>query len=436
MQVILRYVVLLLILVLTITQPINGQLNCENDTTGLISLVDLQTGFYLGEFQGGLYPGGSNTMPLSNLNKGIKVAKSIRPLDSLGNIDYVNGKVYLACFGSSTSVQPFKKYQEQLADAEGLNNCFKTILCNHVGGIENMTIDNTGYWEDIDIEKLIPAGATREQIQVGWMMNSSREDSIYDMPLQADSIRAKYVRAFQALSFIYPNLKILYLTSPYYGGYADTLDDNFMVNQEPCSYHSSFATKWVIEDQMFGDPALRYKEPGRMVPFLSWGPHVWADGMRANTYDGLYWDCADFKFDGAGIHLNDGGKEIFGNMIYDFFLNDTIASFWYKDAPKWASCVTKQDHSDQWSESENVLNIYPSPNTGSFYISCNLLSNSTYSIKIYDQIGRIVYLKNEDFTTDNLIDVTNQNLAPGIYFLFLNIGGKIIGEEFVVNSSR
>lgn len=70
-----------------------------------------------------------------------------------------------------------------------------------------MTIDNPTYWTDIDSSKLIPLGITRAQIQIGWMMNGSREDSIYTMPLQADSIRNNYVRTFQALLYTYPNLK-------------------------------------------------------------------------------------------------------------------------------------------------------------------------------------------------------------------------------------
>ncbi len=417
-------------MILSFNAVLKAQLNCENDTTHFISLVDLQTGFYLGEFQGGLYPGGSNTMPLYHLNKGVKISKAIKPLDSLGNVDFVNGKVYMACFGSSTAVQPFKKYQSALPDAEGLNNCFKTVLCNHVGGIENMTIDNATYWEDIDNDKLIPAGVTREQIQVAWMMNSSREDSIYDMPLQADSIHAKYVRAFQGLYATYPNLKILYLSPPYYGGYADPTDDNFAVNQEPCSYHAGFATKWAIQDQIFGVPALKFKEPGKQAPFLSWGPHIWADGLRANSYDGLYWDCADFKFDGAGIHLNDGGKEILGDILYDFFLNDTIAGYWYKDAPKWATCVPRESMVELNDDTQ--FKIYPNPNSGSFYISCKELTNVYCSIHIINNIGNTVF-EDHVININGILAISEPKLVPGIYLLQIAVNGKTIGQKFIVN---
>ena len=424
------FFIILFISSLAINKPVKGQLNCDNDTTGLISLVDLQTGFYLGEFQGGLYPGGSNQMPLSHLNKGIKVSKAIKPLDSLGNVDFVNGKVYLACFGSSTSAQPFKKYQTLLETTEGLNNCFETILCHYGGGLENMTMENTEYWEGIENEKLIPEGVTPEQIQVGWLMNASREDSIYDMPLQADSVKAKYIRTFQALYANYTNLKILYLSPPYYGGYADPTDEFFEVNQEPCSYHTGFAGKWAIQDQIFGDPSLKFKGAGKLAPFLSWGPHIWADGLRANSYDGLSWNCEDYRVDGAGIHLNDGGKEILGDIIYDFFLNDTIASFWYKDAPKWASCLPRESMVESTDDIE--FKIYPNPNSGSFYISCKELTNVYCSIHIINNIGNTVF-EDHVLNVNGIVAVYEPKLVPGIYLIQITANGKTSGQKFIVN---
>ncbi|MFI5173034.1 MAG: T9SS type A sorting domain-containing protein [Chitinophagales bacterium] len=422
----------LFLIFIFVAVALNAQLQCDNDTTGLVSLVDLQTGFYLGEFQGGLYHGGSNEMPLGHLKKGIKISKSIKPLDSLGNVDWVNGRVIMACFGPSTSVQPFKQYQQELDGTEGLNNCFETIILNHVGGIEKMTLDNIDYWEEIDSVKLIPFGITREQIQIGWMMNGSRIDSNYEMPLQADSIKAKYIETFQALKANYPNLQILYLSPPYYSGYADPFDENYAVNQEPCAYHAGFATKWAIEDQMMGSPALKYKNPGAMAPFLSWGPHIWADGLRANEWDGLAWDCGRYKPDGAGIHLNDSGKEFLGHIIYDFFLNDTIAGFWYNDAAKWASCVPSERKENEIPLSENELMIYPNPNSGNFYIATDLLLKDDYTLNIINQFGQIMYSETNIVSSEKYISIET-DLPAGIYFVQLMMQDKIMAKEFVVN---
>src|ERR1700734_1086414 len=49
-------------------------------STGAIALPDLGTGMYKGE-QGGLYPGGTNTIPAAHLAAGLKLAKQVQPLD-------------------------------------------------------------------------------------------------------------------------------------------------------------------------------------------------------------------------------------------------------------------------------------------------------------------------------------------------------------------
>src|SRR5215212_4329503 len=53
------------------------------DSTGMIPLPDLGKGTYKGE-QGGLYPGGANVPPAAHLKAGVKIAKSVRPLDPEG----------------------------------------------------------------------------------------------------------------------------------------------------------------------------------------------------------------------------------------------------------------------------------------------------------------------------------------------------------------
>ncbi|MGB4929438.1 MAG: hypothetical protein WBP43_05670, partial [Chitinophagales bacterium] len=61
-----------------------AQPQCDNDSTGLIPLVDLGTGYYAGH-QGGLFPGGTNNIPLYHRKRGVKFSnESIKPLDSLG----------------------------------------------------------------------------------------------------------------------------------------------------------------------------------------------------------------------------------------------------------------------------------------------------------------------------------------------------------------
>ena len=51
----------------------------------------------------------------------------------------------------------------------------------------------------------------------------------------------------------FPNLKIAYLSSRIYAGYADT-----NLSPEPEAYQGGFAVKWLIADQINGSPDLNY----------------------------------------------------------------------------------------------------------------------------------------------------------------------------------
>ena len=76
------------------------------DSVGLIPLTDLGTANDLGE-QGGLYPGGVNTPPTAHRNAGVKIAKSVAPLDKDGQ-KANDGKIVLLCIGFSNPTMEVK----------------------------------------------------------------------------------------------------------------------------------------------------------------------------------------------------------------------------------------------------------------------------------------------------------------------------------------
>ena len=88
---------------------------------------------------------------------------------------------------------------------------------------------------------------------------------------------------------LFPNLKIAYLSSRVYAGYAST-----PLNPEPHAYETAFAVKWVIADQIGGQPALNYDPAQGTVrrPWLAWGPYLWADGVKGRQ-DGLVYRRED-----------------------------------------------------------------------------------------------------------------------------------------------
>jgi hypothetical protein len=103
-----------------------AQLNCDADSTGLISLVDLQEDNYLG-FQGGLYPEGSNFMPAEHKTDGLNIARTIKPLDSLGNVDWENGKIVFLGMGASVAGNPWNNVINLTKFDTDLNPCMQLI---------------------------------------------------------------------------------------------------------------------------------------------------------------------------------------------------------------------------------------------------------------------------------------------------------------------
>ncbi|MBK8345091.1 MAG: hypothetical protein IPL12_18485 [Bacteroidetes bacterium] len=159
-------------------QVAKAQLNCANDSTGLIPITDLGTDFYEGTWQGGLYQGGVNTPPTGHLNKGIGIVKKLKPLDTLGVVNYSTGKIVLAGFGASTVGGPFNHMILLMKDYADLNPCMKAVnAANGSDGITAMTIGNDEYWDYIRDFKLAEKDLTPIQVQVGWLMHSSRIDS-------------------------------------------------------------------------------------------------------------------------------------------------------------------------------------------------------------------------------------------------------------------
>jgi hypothetical protein len=131
----------------------------------------------------------------------------------------------------------------------------------------------------------------------------------------------------RALSTRYPNLKMVFLSSQIYGGYAST-----PLNPEPYAYESGFAVKWLVEaqiNQMDGqgiDSQAGDLDYGATTPWLAWGPYFWADGLIPRS-DGLTWECNDLAADGT--HPSGAGRLKVSGLLLDFFLNSPFSQPWF-----------------------------------------------------------------------------------------------------------
>jgi hypothetical protein len=279
-----------------------AQSHPARESTGMIPLPDLAGKTYQGE-EGGLYPGGKNTPPEAHLKEGLRLAKSIVPID---------GQIVLLTIGMSNTTQETQAFV-QLAARDPEVNPKLTLVDGAQGGqVARITADpSANFWKVVD-QRLAQAGVTGKQVQAVWMKQANPQPN-QGWPAAAKLLQADLISTLHNLHDRFPNLKICYMSSRIYGGYATV-----PLNPEPYAYEGGFAVKWTIAQQIAGDPALKSDRS----PWLAWGPYLWADGVKGG------WKREDLGPDGT--HPSESGRMKVGQMLLDFLKTDPTATPWFK----------------------------------------------------------------------------------------------------------
>jgi hypothetical protein len=299
--------------------------NCAQTSVGLTPLPELGTGTYQG-FVGGLWPGGSNARPASHEAAGLALAAEVVPRDASGAPDPAGAIVFLS-IGMSNATQEFSTFVP-LALADPLRAPAVRPVDGAQGGvaIEDMDDPAAPYWTTTVPARLAAAGVTPEQVQVVWLKNANRMPTD-PFPQHALALREQYELVLNILRDTFPNLRLCYLASRIYGGYATTA-----LNPEPFAYEHGFALQRLIADQLAGDPGLSFDPASGPVeaPWLSWGTYNWADGLVPSA-DGLTWECADFQADGT--HPGPSGRQKVAQRLLAFLHADPTAVWYRAGAP-------------------------------------------------------------------------------------------------------
>jgi len=291
----------------------------------MTALNDLGSDTYLGA-QGGLYPGGSNARPAYNDDAGLAIANSIQPLDANGNPD-PNGRYGLISIGESNTSNTYAQFTIN-ANADPSKNSHLVIVkgAQPTAPAAKFADPDNGVWNAIFQFFLPQVGLTANQVVAAWVqaVNAFPTGKFPDDMVQEQSQLESIARN---LHNKFPNLKMTYFTSKFYDGY-----DNGLKNPrypEPYAYETGFAVKWVIEDQIDGDPTMNYDPDGGdvMAPWVTWGPYEWANGMLGRN-DGLVWTCQDMTAD--GVHpAKPAGWEKDANVVLNFFKSDNTTAPWF-----------------------------------------------------------------------------------------------------------
>jgi lysophospholipase L1-like esterase len=300
--------------------PGTPQQGCGRTSVGFLPLTEMGSSTYEGE-PGGLYPNGSNAMPGAHLGEGLERARAIGPLDKEGRPSGTGRYVFMS-IGMSNTTQEFSAFKP-LADADGLKDPRLVIVDAAQGGVTatDWSNPNCPCWTQA-VNRLQQAGVSAGQVTTAWIKLAERQPS-GDWPVHAQMLHENIVRVLQQLPAKFPNLRIAYLTSRIYAGYATST-----LNPEPYAYQSAFSVRWTIEQQLSG--GLPYDGSSPAAPWLAWGPYLWADGLRPRS-DGLTWTCADFQSDGT--HPSASGRQKVASRLLEFVRTDPTAREWYLAQP-------------------------------------------------------------------------------------------------------
>ena len=254
------------------------------------------------------------------------LAKQIQPLDAEGKPSPA-GSIVLLSIGMSNTSQVSQGFAKALADEQGKNP--RVVFVNGAqGGMTAAAIQDpedqgrgTKYWTTVD-ERLKAAGVSRAQVQAVWIKQADAGPT-QGFPAYAQKLQEELARIVQLLPGRFPNVKLAYVSGRTFGGFAKT-----PLNPEPYAYESGFAVKWLIQQQLQGDPALNFdpNKGGVKSPWLSWGPYLWDNGV-AKRPDGYHPEESDYGPDGT--HHAAPGIEKMGALLLEFFKTDSTTRPWF-----------------------------------------------------------------------------------------------------------
>ena len=292
------------------------------ETTGFKPLSEMSaTDLYKGQ-DGGLYGGGLNVPPAEHTRAAEQALAHIEPLDAQGKPS-PDGKIVFMSISMSNATQEFSKFK-QIADADPLKSTKLTIVDCAQGGqaMAEWVSPQAPPWTVAD-QRLANAKVSPQQVQIAWVKLANKGPS-GDLETHGRKLQRDTQAVIQNAKVRFPNLRIIYLSSRIYGGYAGG-----NLNPEPYAYESAFAARWLIQDQIAGAAALNDNpDQGEVkAPLLLWGPYLWADGTTPRVADKLSYARTDLA--GDGTHPSEAGREKVARLMLLFYQTDPLAKSWF-----------------------------------------------------------------------------------------------------------
>jgi len=287
-------------------------------------LTDLADELYEGEL-GGLYGGGLNIPSEPHRLAALNETAKIKRLDHTGKPSE-SGKIVLLSLGMSNTTQEFSRFK-QLSDHDPEKSASLVIVDGAQGGQDAVKTSKPSapFWSKID-DRLGEADVTPLQVQAVWIKQAIAGPRA-GFPVETKRLQELLAEIVRIAKTRYPNLRVAYLSSRIYAGYATS-----QLNPEPYAYESAFSVRGLILEQVGGNDALNFNpEHGAVrAPVLLWGPYLWGDGMTPRKSDDLIWRHEDLAADGT--HPSNSGRQKVAEMLLKFFKTDPTTKAWFLES--------------------------------------------------------------------------------------------------------
>jgi hypothetical protein len=297
------------------------------ESTGLTPLSEMTADDRYDGEDGGLYGGGENTPPKEHLDAARRELARIQALDREGK-PADDGRIVLVSISMSNATQEFSLFK-RLADRDEAKSPRLAIVDCAQGGqaMAEWAPPDAAPWREAE-RRITAAGVTPEQVQAAWIKLANKSPS-GELARHGKKLQSDTLAVIQNAKSKFPNLRIVYLSSRIYGGYATS-----PLNPEPYAYESAFVVRWLIQDQTNGDKELNYDTDRGPVkaPLLLWGPYLWADGTTPRAADKLTYTRDDLARDGT--HPSQSGREKVAKLLLEFFKSDELAAPWFTGSAK------------------------------------------------------------------------------------------------------
>ena len=226
------------------------------ESVGLRPLEEFGPGETYKGYSGGLYGEGRNEPPPAHRAAAMEAARSIQPLGPDGKPD-PGGKIVLISNGMSNTTREFQRFV-QMAGQAGAQSAAggRRLRPGRAGGQRLGPLRRADFGKRGVIRGRFGAAASASRRHAGPGASGLDEAGAAPAGLagrvsrHAQALQADQAEVLRQLRQAFPNLKLAYLSSRIYAGFAGTTQ-----NPEPYAYESAWANQWLIQQQISGDPA-------------------------------------------------------------------------------------------------------------------------------------------------------------------------------------